>query len=60
MTREAGSSHEAVFNHAIWLYDMNADDVFEYGRHIIMDSSLGVIEEAGDVPEVSLDALHQR
>ncbi|NMP23851.1 hypothetical protein [Sulfobacillus harzensis] len=33
------------FNYAIYLYDMNADDVFDHDRHIIVDSSLGVIEE---------------
>lgn len=36
------------FNYAIWLYDMNADDVFDHDRHLILDSSLGVIEEDGD------------
>jgi hypothetical protein len=56
MKREHGSESPKVFNYAIWLYDMNADDVFDHHRHLIVDSSLGVIEEAGDVPADSLDA----
>lgn len=33
------------FNYAIWLYEMNADDVFDHDRHLIVDSSLGLIED---------------
>lgn len=36
--------HQRPFNYAIYLYDMNADDVFDHDRHIIVDSSLGVME----------------
>ncbi len=39
------------FNYAIYLYDMNADEVFDHDRHIIVDSSLGVIEEEKPQPE---------
>lgn len=45
-----------AFNYAIWLYDMNADDVFDHDRHLIVDSSLGLIEEEGDIPASSLSS----
>lgn len=42
-------SKRKPFNCAIWLYDMNADLIFDNERHLIVDSSLGLIEaEASD------------
>lgn len=34
-----------AFNYAIWLYEMNEDEWFDEDRHLIMDSSLGLIEK---------------
>lgn len=46
MENKSPVSHQNTpFNYAIWLYDMNADDVFHEERHLIVDSSLGLIEE---------------
>ena len=39
---------ETPFNYAIFLYDMNADEVFDQERHLIVDSSLGLVDE--DMP----------
>ncbi len=50
----AGKEPFKVFNHAIWLYDMNLDDIFEETHHLIVDSSLGVVEEKGDVSPSAL------
>ncbi|MDA8206639.1 MAG: hypothetical protein M0Z36_11270 [Thermaerobacter sp.] len=48
------NSTRPIFNYAIWLFDMNADDVFDRDRHLIIDSSLGLVEEDGDAPLPSL------
>lgn len=56
MKKNQSFSPHPVFNYAIWLYDMNMDDIFDHDRHVIIDSSLGVIEEEGDVNPEGLDA----
>ena len=35
----------APFNESIWLYDMNADEVFDRHKRLIADSSLGLVGE---------------
>ena len=44
-----GEDLDHRFNYAIFLYDMNADDVFVKTRHLLVDSSLGVVEETDDI-----------
>ena len=52
MTKEQSSKKpEQPFNYAIYLYEMNADTVFEHTQHIIVDSSLGLVDEDSDYPD---------
>ncbi|MCY0909259.1 hypothetical protein [Sulfobacillus sp. hq2] len=45
-----------VRNEAVFLYDMNADDLFESQGYLVIDSSLGMI--TSPVPPVSPE--HQK
>ena len=54
MQSHVGESSRKVFNYAIWLYDMNVDDVFQEMSHLLVDSSLGLVEEKGDIPPSAL------
>lgn len=45
MSERQGESAKNLFNYAIYLYEMNADEVFDKERHVIVDSSLGLVED---------------
>lgn len=56
---KAGAKRERAFNEAIWLYDMNADDMFEHDGYLMVDTSLGLLREHGEVTESkSPEATH--
>nr|WP_242848364.1 hypothetical protein [Sulfobacillus thermosulfidooxidans] len=57
---------QRIRNEAVFLYDMNADDIFQSNGYVVIDSSLGLVyphvtnrEDAKNNPSSpSLQSLH--
>ncbi len=50
--------HGNVRNEAVFLYDMNADDIFADRGYVVIDSSLGLIGPRAANPQVHRPEHH--
>ncbi|OLZ09840.1 hypothetical protein [Sulfobacillus thermosulfidooxidans] len=57
---------QRIRNEAVFLYDMNADDIFQENGYVVIDSSLGLVTprvnnreaEKDNPPSPPLQSLH--